>query len=44
MYEGLLSLPLYPKMSDADAEDVIRAVLDIASQHRREIRLTQKGA
>jgi dTDP-4-amino-4,6-dideoxygalactose transaminase len=25
-YEGLLSLPLYPKMSDTDVEDVIQAV------------------
>jgi dTDP-4-amino-4,6-dideoxygalactose transaminase len=26
MYQGLLSLPLYPKMSDADVDDVIEAV------------------
>jgi dTDP-4-amino-4,6-dideoxygalactose transaminase len=29
-YEGLLSLPLYPRMSDSDVEDVIAAVRRIA--------------
>lgn len=29
MYQGLVSLPLYPKMSDGDVEDVIGAVREI---------------
>jgi dTDP-4-amino-4,6-dideoxygalactose transaminase len=34
IYEGLLSLPLYPKMTDQDAADVIGAVQDIVAAHR----------
>jgi dTDP-4-amino-4,6-dideoxygalactose transaminase len=34
IYRGLLSLPLYPKMSDEDVEDVIRAVRGILLEHR----------
>ncbi len=34
IYRGLLSLPLYPKMSDDDVEDVIRAVRAILREHR----------
>ncbi|HHV42448.1 MAG TPA: DegT/DnrJ/EryC1/StrS family aminotransferase [Clostridiaceae bacterium] len=31
----MLSLPLYPKMSDQDIEDVIEAVLDVAEKYKR---------
>jgi dTDP-4-amino-4,6-dideoxygalactose transaminase len=34
-YQRLVSLPLYPRMSDADADDVIEAVLDVIAAHRR---------
>lgn len=34
IYAGLLSLPLYPKMTDADAEDVLEAVLGVIESHR----------
>ena len=34
VYSGLLSLPLYPMMSDHDADDVIEAVRAIVSAHR----------
>ncbi len=34
IYQGLLSLPLYPKMSDRDAADVIAAVREIVAAHR----------
>ncbi len=34
IYQGLLSLPLYPKMTDQDAADVIEAVKDIVAAHR----------
>jgi dTDP-4-amino-4,6-dideoxygalactose transaminase len=30
-----VSLPIYSKMSDADVQDVIEAVTDIVSLHRR---------
>jgi len=33
-YRGLLSLPLYPKMTDQDVKDVIEAVGDIVKAHR----------
>lgn len=33
-YEGLFSLPLYPKMTDDDAKDVIAAVTEIVEKHR----------
>lgn len=33
-YEGLFSLPLYPKMTDGDAGDVIAAVTEIVEKHR----------
>jgi dTDP-4-amino-4,6-dideoxygalactose transaminase len=33
-YEGLFSLPLYPKMTDDDAQDVIAAVTEIVEKHR----------
>jgi DNA-binding NarL/FixJ family response regulator len=34
-YERIVSLPLYPKMSEGDVEDVIKAVSKVVSQHRR---------
>lgn len=34
LYEGLLSLPLYPKMTDADVQDVIDAVKEIIEANR----------
>ena len=33
LYEGLLSLPLYPRMTDEDVEDVIAAVREIVFSH-----------
>lgn len=37
IYQGLLSLPLYPKMTDEDAEDVIEAVRDIVAVRRKPV-------
>jgi len=34
-YRGIISLPIYPKMSDDDVERVIDAVLDVVKQFRR---------
>lgn len=34
-YQRVVSLPLSPRLSDADVEDVIAAVLDIADKYRR---------
>lgn len=34
-YARLVSLPFYPGMSDADVDDVIQAVADIAGRYRR---------
>jgi len=34
-YQREISLPIYSKMSDADVEDVVAAVLDIIDEHRR---------
>ncbi len=33
LYRGLVSLPLYPKMTDADVKDVIEAVERITTRH-----------
>lgn len=33
IYEGIMSLPLYPAMTDQDVEDVIRAVKKVAEQY-----------
>jgi len=35
IYDSILSLPLYPSMSRRDVDDVINAVQQIASTHRR---------
>ncbi|HKB41770.1 MAG TPA: DegT/DnrJ/EryC1/StrS aminotransferase family protein, partial [Gemmataceae bacterium] len=34
-YERIVSLPLYPRMSDRDVEDVIEAVTEVVRQNRR---------
>ena len=34
-YQRMISLPLYPSMSDQDVEDVIEAVVDVATVFRR---------
>ena len=34
-YERMLSIPIYPRMSDRDVEDVVAAVSSIASRFRR---------
>jgi len=34
-YQRMVSLPLYPRMSDQDVEDVIGAVTDIVKRHCR---------
>lgn len=33
-YESIVSIPLYPKMTDEDVQDVISAVQEIVSMHR----------
>ncbi len=35
VYEGIMSIPLYPKMNDQDAEDVIHAVKKIVEYYRK---------
>ncbi len=37
-YQGAISLPLYPRMSEADVWAVIDAVRDIVENHRTERR------
>jgi len=34
-YQRMVSLPLYPRMSDQDVEDVIEAVVDVVKRYRR---------
>jgi len=34
-YQRIVSLPLYPRMTDQDVEDVIEAIADVVSKHRR---------
>jgi dTDP-4-amino-4,6-dideoxygalactose transaminase len=34
-YQCIISLPLYPRMSDRDMEDVIEAVIDVVKRYRR---------
>ncbi len=34
-YQRLISLPLHPRLSDMDVDDVIEAVNDVISKHRR---------
>lgn len=35
IYQGIMSVPLYPKMTDQDTEDVIRAVTKITEYYRK---------
>ena len=35
MYKGIMSIPLYPKMSDQDVEDVIHAVNKVVVNYRK---------
>lgn len=35
MYQGIMSIPLYPKMTDQDVEDVINAVKKIVEYYRK---------
>ncbi len=35
IYKGIMSIPLYPKMSDQDAEDVIHAVKKVVENYRK---------
>jgi dTDP-4-amino-4,6-dideoxygalactose transaminase len=35
LYERIISLPLYPRMTEDDVRDVIRAVGDVIARHRR---------
>ena len=35
VYKGILSIPLYPKMTDQDVEDVIHAVTKIVENYRK---------
>jgi len=34
-YQRIVSLPLYPRMSDQDVEDVIEAVVDVVKKYKR---------
>lgn len=35
VYQGIMSIPLYPKMTDQDVEDVIHAVKKVVSNYRK---------
>ena len=35
IYKGILSIPLYPKMTDLDVQDVIRAVTNVIEHYRK---------
>ena len=35
VFERIISLPIYPKMTDADVNDVVEAVRSIVEEHRR---------
>ncbi len=35
IYKGIMSIPLYPKMSDADVDDVIHAVTKLVEYYRK---------
>jgi dTDP-4-amino-4,6-dideoxygalactose transaminase len=34
-YQRIVSLPLYPRMSDQDVEDVVEAVCDVVRKYKR---------
>lgn len=38
VYEGILSIPLYPSMSDDDVDDVIKAVEKVVSYYQKKLR------
>jgi len=44
IYAGLVSLPLYPSMSDGDVRDVVEAVQRITEKNRGEPRVAQLNA
>jgi dTDP-4-amino-4,6-dideoxygalactose transaminase len=33
-YDAEISLPIYPRMTDADVQDVVEAVLDVCERHK----------
>ena len=35
VYKGIMSIPLYPKMTDQDVEDVIHAVIKVVENYRK---------
>lgn len=35
IYKGIMSIPLYPKMTDRDVEDVVRAVKKVVAHYRK---------
>ena len=35
IYNGIMSIPLYPKMTEKDIEDVIRAVKKVVSNYKK---------
>lgn len=35
IYKGIMSIPLYPKMTDQDVEDVIHAVIKVVENYKR---------
>ena len=35
IYKGIMSIPLFPKMTDSDVEDVIHAVKKVAARYRK---------
>lgn len=43
IYQGLLSLPLYPKMTDQDVTDVVLAVRDVVAVNRIQFSIAQQG-
>ena len=36
IYKGIMSIPLYPKMTDRDVEDVIHAVTKVVENYRKQ--------
>ena len=35
LYEGILSIPIYPAMTDEDAEDVVKAVMKVVEYYKK---------
>jgi len=42
-YERMISLPMHPRMSDQDVQDVIEAVSNIVEKHSRRVRQSETG-